>query len=134
MIIMMIILVLAGLGVGALAKLIVEGVFLNSRWLFGKIKDYLRERNARKVFVAQIKNMVDQMKADKEQNQNTVDIDDILGDLNSEENLIEVRIEPDGEITEDNITIYKNDTLDPKIKQKLKQGKGQLLIESKTAA
>ena len=126
--------ILASLGAGALAALIVKCVFLAAQWLFGKIKDYLRERNARKVFVAQVKNMVDQMKADKEQNQNTVDIDDILGDLNSEENLIEVRIEPDGEITEDNITIYKNDTLDPKIKQKLKQGKGQLLIESKTAA
>ena len=133
MIIMMIILVLAGLGVGALAKLIVEGVFLNSRWLFGKIKDYLRERNARKVFVAQISSMIQQVKQDAEQNQNTVDIDDILGDLNSEENLIEVRIEPDGEIIEDNITIYKNDTLDPRIKQRLCQSNGQLMITGTAA-
>ena len=113
--------------------MIVEGVFLNSRWLFGKIKDYLRERNARKVFVAQISSMIQQVKQDAEQNQNTVDIDDILGDLNSEDNLIEVRIEPDGEIIEDNITIYKNDTLDPRIKQRLCQSNGQLMITGTAA-
>lgn len=128
-----IILVLAGLGAGALAALIVKFVFLAAKWLFSKIKNYLRERAARKVFVAQINGMVQQMKEDAEKNQNTVDIDDILGDLNTEENLIEVRIEPDGEITEENITIYKNDKLDPKIKQKLQQGNGQLLITGTAA-
>ena len=109
----MLILLLAGIGTAALARIIIHMVYMAARWLFGRIQTFIQERAGNKVFLCGVEDVVTGLKEEAQRTGNVAKINDILAQLDNKEGVMQGNFTADENLVD--VKILTADEVDPQI-------------------
>ena len=109
----MLILLLAGIGTAALARIIIHMGYMAARWLFGKIQTFIQERVGNKVFLCGVEDVVTGLKEEAQKTGNVARIDDILAQLDGKKGVLQGNFTADENLVD--VKILTADEVDPQI-------------------
>ena len=115
----MLILLLAGIGTAALAKIIIHMAYMAAKWLFGKIKDFISQRVGNKVFLCGVEDVVSGLKEDAQRTGNVAKVDDILKQLDGKQGVMQGNFTADDKLVD--VKILTADEVDPQINNVMDQ-------------
>ena len=124
----MLILLLAGIGAAALARIIIHMAYMAARWLFGRIQTFIQERVGNKVFLCGVEDVVTGLKEEAQRTGNVAKINDILAQLDNKEGVMQGNFTADDNLVD--VKILTADEVDPQINDVMNQYQNRHVVLS----
>lgn len=116
------------LGIGALLGMIGYVAYISFKFVLNKIRNFLQKKVGGKAVILSVSSLVEEIAKEKKNMKDTTTLDELEKELKGE-GVIIANINENGKIeSTDDIEIIKTDEMEDKLKQKLEEKNGVMIV------